>query len=131
MPVKSPNVDIKATDKTGPAFKSAQANMRNLASSAAVLEGPLGGIAGRMNAVGAALGRVNPLLLATGVGVSALVVGMFKATRTAIEFEVQMKSLEGVVAATGARAGFTATNLNKIAEQVAKEAAPSGKGEAS
>jgi len=121
MAAKDPKITLKATDKTGKAFKSAQHNMRNLASSAAVLEGPLGGIAGRMNAVGAALGRVNPGILAAGVSVAALGTAMFKSTRIAIEFEVQMKSLEAVVQATGARAGFTAKNLNKIAEQTAKD----------
>ncbi|MBW2636488.1 MAG: phage tail length tape measure family protein [Deltaproteobacteria bacterium] len=101
MAKKDPTVKIKAEDKTGKAFKSAQDKMRNLASSAAILEGPLGKVAGRINAMGAALGRMNPAMIAAGVSTAALGVVAFSSTKAAADLEQQMLRLDAVLLATG------------------------------
>lgn len=115
----NPHYDITAADKTGAAFKSAQNNMRNLASSAAILEGPLGKVAGRINALGAALGRVNPLMLAGSVAVAALIASQAKALQVGAEWEKQQIRLEAILRNTGNTTGFTSDKLEEMAQSIA------------
>lgn len=123
-----PDIEIKATDRSAAAFKSAQHNLRNLASSAAILEGPLGAVAGRMNAVGAALGRVGPATLVAGVGIAALVVGTIKAVKAAAELEQQTLKLNAVLRATEYASGLTAQAIDDYAYSVAEATLASQQG---
>lgn len=107
-------VGIQGKDNTGKAFASAQSNLRNLASSAAVLEGPLGKFAGRINAIGAAIGRMNPLTLSAGVGISALAVAVKTATSEAADYEQAMFKVNAMLEATGHISGLTADEIAKM-----------------
>jgi len=118
---KDPKITLKAEDKTAKAFKSAQNNLRNLASSAAVLEGPLGQVAGRINAVGAAIGRMNPAVLIAGVGLASLAVILQKSISAAGEYEAAMIRIDGVLKATGNSAGLTADAIDEMAFSIAKD----------
>ena len=115
---KDPNIRINAEDKTGKAFKSAQDRMRNLASSAAILEGPLGKVAGRINAMGAALGRMNPLMVVGSVGVAAFGVGIFTTAKAAAELEQQMLRLDAVLKATGRTGEISLEQINEFAREL-------------
>lgn len=125
---RDPNIRLKATDETGKAFKGAQANLRNLASSAAVLEGPLGAVAGRINSVGAALGRMNPLMLSGGIAFASFIAFQRQAIPTAIEYEKQMFRIGEQLKLTGNAAGFTAEELNELSEDIAHATLASAKG---
>lgn len=123
-----PDIELNAEDNTAKAFRGAQSNLRNLASSAAVLEGPLGQVAGRINAIGAAIGRMNPLMLAAGIGISALVVGLVKAVRAASELEQTTFRLNAVLKATQGAAGLTAGAIDDLAYSVAESTLASQEG---
>jgi hypothetical protein len=74
--------------------------MQALGSSSAILQGPLGGVAGRLSSVGAlateaggGLGIATAGAAALLVGVGALAVGIFKLTEATAEFQGQMFDL--------------------------------------
>jgi hypothetical protein len=115
---KDPNIRINAEDKTGKAFKSAQDRMRNLASSAAILEGPLGKVAGRINAMGAALGRMNPLMVVGSVTIASFGVGIFTTAKAAAELEQQMLRLDAVLKATGRTGETSLEQINVFAREL-------------
>lgn len=109
------NVVINGEDKTGAAFKSAQQNMRNLASSAAILEGPLGKVAGRINALGAALGRMSAGWIGVGVTTAAFLVGLKTSLEAAGKLEQQMLRLNAVLIATGREGETSAREIDDFA----------------
>ena len=115
---QDPNIRINAEDKTGKAFKSAQDKMRNLASSAAILEGPLGKVAGRINAMGAALGRMNPLMVVGSVTLASFGVGIFTTAKAAAELEQQMFKLDAVLKATGRTGEVSLEQINTFAREL-------------
>lgn len=117
---KDPKITLRAEDKTAKAFKGAQHNLRNLASSAAILEGPLGAVAGRINTLGAAIGRMNPTLLLAGVSFAALSVAVVSAMRNGTEMEQQMLRVEAVIKATGGAAGFSAEQISEMSLAIAE-----------
>ena len=49
----------KTTDKVTAGQKGFQERLRNVSGSIAAIQGPLGPVAGRLNAIGAITGRVN------------------------------------------------------------------------
>jgi len=116
----NPKIVIEGEDKSAKAFKGAQENLRNLASSAAVLEGPLGAVAGRINALGAALGRMNPIAIATGVAFAGLVSFQRAAIGVAIEYERELFRISAQLEVLGSTTGFTTDQLEKMADSVAR-----------
>ncbi|MHA1835996.1 MAG: hypothetical protein ACTSYQ_03610, partial [Candidatus Odinarchaeia archaeon] len=105
----------KKTKKTKKGVTDASSALREMASSVAILQGPLGPIAGRIGALGAALGRVNPLLLIGGLAFAGFTLALRKAISIGIDAEVQLHQLEGQVKATGFAAGLTAKQINIFA----------------
>ncbi len=122
------NIVISAEDKTARAMRSAQSNLRNLASSAAVMEGPLGQVAGRINAIGAAMGRMNPAVLAGGIGLAGFSVILGKSVIAASNYEQQMLKLEGVIKATGRNSEITANEIDSFAVQLGESTLASASG---
>lgn len=112
------NMWFSATDDTKEAFKAVHANMQNLASSAAILEGPLGQVAGRINAVGAALTRISPVGLASTVSIAALTAAAYQGVAAAAEYERQLFKLDKMVELTGHAAGFTSGKLEAMAREL-------------
>ncbi len=92
-----------------------QLQFRSLASSVAVLDGPLGGVASRINAFATLLGRTGLLLAATGVAITGLGTSFNRATRNVMETETAMLSLQGALRLSGNAAGFTAKQLDDMA----------------
>lgn len=123
-----PNIRLNATDNTAKAFRSVQENMRNLASSAAILEGPLGQVAGRINAFGAAIGRASPLVIGAGVALSVATIGMIKAVQAASELEQQTFKLNAVLKATQSASGLTAEAIDAYAYSLAEATLASQQG---
>lgn len=109
---------INGEDGSGKAFKSAQANMRNMASAAAVMEGPLGQVAGRINAVGAAIGRMNPLLLGGSTAFAAWLTFQKAAISEAGELEVQLFRINKQLEITGHSSGVTGNQINRLAREI-------------
>ncbi|MBA5779499.1 phage tail tape measure protein [Stappia sp. F7233] len=86
--------------------------------SVAVLEGPLGGVAGRLTAVASAVGSVNPLLTTAGVLLAGFTAAAVKAVPAFARFETQQLTLQQVLRATGGSAGRTARQLEELAQSV-------------
>lgn len=106
------NQRFKSLDKGS---KDVQSRFRNMASTVAVLEGPLGQVAGRINTIGAAAGRMNPALLAFSVTLASLTVGATLAAKAAARREQDMLQFEAQLKATGNASGYTARQLDELA----------------
>lgn len=112
------DVEITATDKTAEGLKSAQRNLQNLASSTAILDGPLSAVSGRISALSAALGRVNPAMIAWGTAAAGTVVLLKQSLTAYAEFESQLFRLEAQLKATGGASGESADSINRMAEAI-------------
>lgn len=102
---------VAVDDKTARGFKNVQSNMRNMASGAAALEGPLGQVAGRLNAIGAALGRMSAAQFAGIAGFAAITTGAIKALIAGAQFEKQMFRISKQIEITGHSAGVSAMEI--------------------
>ena len=110
----------KATRKTSAGSKVMQKRFSNLAGSIAAVQGPLGPVAGRISAIGAIIGRVNPLLLvgtALFVGFGLAVTKMIKSGSAA---ESQFLKLEALLQATGFSAKQTGTDIEEMATNIGR-----------
>lgn len=86
--------------------------------SVAILEGPLGGVAGRFSAIASSLGTVNPALIAAGVSVGALTIVATKSVKAFEKYEAQQLKLQSVLKATDYSAGRTSSQLEALAQNV-------------
>lgn len=115
----------KDAEKTNKKFSGA---FREMASSAAVIQGPLGPVAGRISAIGAAIGRVNPLVVGLGVAFAGLAFSLTQAIQAGSKYETQMFRLEAQVKATGGAAGITADEINDFARELGEATLASAEG---
>ncbi|MET4128402.1 phage tail tape measure C-terminal domain-containing protein [Roseovarius sp. MBR-6] len=106
---------VRATAATQ-AFSGA---MSNAAASAALINGPLGGVASRFSTVASLSGRMNLALVGSVVGVSALSLAATRAIRSFADYERQQLTLQGALNATGFAAGRTADQINATARRIA------------
>lgn len=91
-----------------------------LTASTRVLEGPLGGVAGRMTSVAAALRIGNPLLIAAGTAAAATAVAIKKSLTAYEEFERRQLRVNALLQATRQSSGQTAESLEALAQGVAR-----------
>lgn len=98
----------KSVNKLSKAFKDA-------GTSIAAIQGPLGPIAGRVSAMGAAFARVNPLMVVAGIAIAGVVFAMKDAIKAGAALESQMFKLEALVKATGTAAQMSAGEINEFA----------------
>jgi len=126
--IKKANRRLKSLGKTGKkgnkelnaGLKNLGARFTNLASSVAIVQGPLGGVAGRFSALAAVLKRVNIFTLAT-IGIfTALTVVVGKSLTKFIPFEKVTLRLGSVLKATGREAETSVKRLDKFAVQLGK-----------
>jgi hypothetical protein len=90
---------------------------RNAASAVAVMHGPLGGVASRINALGTTIGHLGVGIAALGVSMSGF---LFASKRALTEFAAFEQGMKNVAAVSGA----TVEEL-KLLEAAALEAAAS------
>ncbi|MTH96641.1 phage tail length tape measure family protein, partial [Roseibium sp. RKSG952] len=95
-----------------------QAALRKSAQSAAVLEGPLGGIAGRFSAIGSAVGSINPVVLGAALGLAGFTAAGVKAVNAFEKAETQFLVTEQVIKATGGAAGRTGEQIEELAQGI-------------
>lgn len=108
-------IKIRADDRSGKVLSKLRQNLENTASSARIVDGPLGGVASRLSSISSALGRVNPGLVAFGVGLTTTTLVMKSAITESAELEKQMFRLDALLNSTGNASGFTANQLNNMA----------------
>ena len=95
-----------------------QGSLREVASSAALVEGPLGNMSGRLNTLGAVVGRVNPLVAGLVAGVAGLGAGLGATVTRTTEFERSQLRIQQLLIATGTASGKTRQQINELAVEI-------------
>ena len=95
-------------------------SFRNAARGAAVLEGPLGGTAGRLSAMSGALSLMNPLVAGVTVGLAALTAGMTAAVGKTSQWEQSTFKIAALLKTTGGASGRTAGQIEALSQQIGK-----------
>ena len=94
--------------------------MRNAASSASLVHGPLGGVASRFSSLATIFSRL-PVVAATGViGLASLSYAAYSGIRTFADYERQLLTTEQVIRATGGAAGRTVADIDRLALSIAR-----------
>jgi hypothetical protein len=93
--------------------------LRQASTNAAVFQGPLGGVSGRLGAMSSMLGSVNPAMVGFGVAVSGVTLFMASAIKEHDQLALRNKKQEAVLKSTGYAAGFAAHELDAMAKSVA------------
>ena len=108
----------KSTIKTGKGASELQVKMRNVAGSIAAVQGPLGPVAGRLNAIGAIMGRVSLKGLAMTGAFVAIGFALTKLIRNVTAVQTQMLKLEGILKATGGAAGLNLSEIENLSTEI-------------
>jgi hypothetical protein len=108
--------DVQRAEQATRQFQGA---MSNAAASAALVNGPLGGVASRFSTLAALSGRMNLAAVGVTVGLSAMVLGAGRAVRAFTDLERQQLTVQGTLQATGFAAGRTAGQLEDMARRIA------------
>lgn len=96
-----------------------QTALKRTADSAALLTGPLGGIASRLSILGRVTSVSAAALLGFSVAVGAVTVGLSKAISEAEKFQTSGLRVQAVIKATGSSAGITAQEIRELSEAIA------------
>lgn len=117
---KKQKTSAQDVSSLGKANTKAARAVQELAANLAIVQGPLGPLAGRVRTFGAVMGRLNPLLVAGSTALVGLSVAA-KAMLTAGEaLERGMFKMEAVVRATGGTTGLTAMEMDNFARSLAR-----------
>ena len=108
--------------------KIAQESIRNLAGTIAAVQGPLGPVAGRLNSIGAILGRINLGAVALVGGFTLAAVALGKFARAGADAERVSLRLQAIIKATGGAAQLSSRDIELLAESVAKNTLASVQG---
>ena len=115
--IKSAGSSLKNLKKTTTGVSAGQEKfqkrLRDVAGSIAAVQGPLGPVAGRLNAIGAITGRVNFATLALLGSVTALSVVFVKFATVGARAESQLNKIGAIVKATGGAAQQTVQDLDQ------------------
>lgn len=109
-----------ATAKANPKISKFQKAMKNSADSAALLTGPLGGIASRLSILGRITSVTGASILALSLAVGGLTLGLGAAISEAEKFERSGLRIQAVLEATGSSAGFTSQEIRSMSEGIAR-----------
>lgn len=125
---KSLNKLKKSTTSVTQGQEKFQKRLRDVAGSIAAVQGPLGPVAGRLNAIGAITGRVNLATLGLLGSITALSVVFVKFATVGARAESQLNKLEAIVKATGGAAQQTVSDLDQLAISVGRNTLASVQG---
>lgn len=117
----------EGTKKTGKATNKMADSFRNASTATAALQGPLNGLSGRLSFIATGLTRVGAGGLALGAGIAGLGFAAQNSLAIFQSFEQQMFKLEALTKSTGFTAGFTANELNAMAEEISRGTLASAK----
>ena len=118
----------KSTTQLKDKGKVAQESIRNLAGTIAAVQGPLGPVAGRLNSIGAILGRINLGAVALVGGFTLAAVALGKFARAGADAERVSLRLQAIIKATGGAAQLSSRDIELLAESVAKNTLASVQG---
>jgi hypothetical protein len=92
--------------------------LRSAAGTIAVLDGPLGGIASRINALATVIGRIGFAGASMAAGLTAGIFAVSKSIAIQSQMEQSSLRLTAVLRATGNAAGLTAMQIEEMSQQL-------------
>ncbi|WP_444883527.1 phage tail length tape measure family protein [Microbulbifer sp. PSTR4-B] len=95
-------------------------SMRGAAQGVATIDGPLGGVSGRVGALNSLLTSGASKWALFGAGVAGVTAVMYQSIRAGEEMERQQLKIEALLKATGSASGRTAQQLDDQARSVAR-----------
>lgn len=117
---KSAKDTSKEVKNTGNALSKVQNELRKTASTIAIVDGPLGGVASRFNALATLLGRITPRMIAftaATIGLSAI---LRRGLVDFIPFEQAIGRLDSLLISTGINTKLTAEEIDIFAKQLGR-----------
>ncbi|USD22156.1 phage tail length tape measure family protein [Microbulbifer variabilis] len=109
--------EIKSTSAAGDVFGR---SMRGAAQGVAAIDGPLGGVSGRVGALNGLLTSGASSWALFGAGVAGVTAVFYQSIRAGEEMERQQLKIEALLKATGSASGRTAQQLDDQARSVAR-----------
>ena len=109
----------KSAGKTVNANRQLSSGFRNAATSVAVIDGPLGGVAGRLGSLGSVVSSTGLLFGGFGIAVAGATTIMAKAVKVGEEYERQQLKTQAQLNATGYAAGISAQGMENMAQSLA------------
>ncbi|WP_444958074.1 phage tail length tape measure family protein [Microbulbifer sp. ZKSA002] len=109
--------ELKSTSSAGDMFGR---SMRGAAQGVAAIDGPLGGVSGRVGALNGLLTSGNLAWATFGVAIAGVTAVMYKSIRAGEEMERGQLKIEALLKATGSASGRTAEQLDEQARSVAR-----------
>ncbi|WP_444907879.1 hypothetical protein ACJJIR_07615 [Microbulbifer sp. SSSA008] len=109
--------ELKSTSAAGDMFGR---SMRGAAQGVAAIDGPLGGVSGRVGALNGLLTSGNLAWASFGVAIAGATAVMYKSIRAGEEMERGQLKIEALLKATGSASGRTAEQLDEQARSVAR-----------
>ena len=119
---------VDSTAKAEKGFKGLQEKLRNTAGGIAAVQGPLGPFAGRLNALGAIIGRVTFSMLIFTAATAGTLLVIKKMVAAVSNSERQFGKLEAILKATGHAAGLTLSDIEDLSQQIGIETLASVQG---
>ncbi|WP_444933573.1 phage tail length tape measure family protein [Microbulbifer sp. JTAC008] len=109
--------EVKSTSAAGDMFGR---SMRGAVQGVAAIDGPLGGVSGRVGALNGLLTSGNLAWASFGVAIAGVTAVMYKSIRAGEEMERGQLKIEALLKATGSASGRTAEQLDEQARSVAR-----------
>lgn len=104
-------------------------HMRHASRNVAVIQGPLGSVAGRMSSMASiASGGVTPAMVGIGAAVSATSFALYEAVGAFSQLERTQLRTQALLNSTGYAAGLTSSELEQMAIRVGKDTLASAAG---
>jgi hypothetical protein len=119
---------VDSTAKAEKGFKGLQEKLRNTAGGIAAVQGPLGPFAGRLNALGAIIGRVTFSMLIFTAATAGTLLVMKKMVAAVSNSERQFGKLTAILKATGGAAGLTLSDIEDLSQKIGIETLASVQG---
>jgi len=110
----------KNLKKTGKEANKLASNFRNVARATVVMEGPLGGTAGRLSAVATMLGNVSLGAVALGAGFTAMTAVGYKSLKMFARWESQNLKINQLLEQTGGASGLAAFEIEDMAVRIGR-----------
>lgn len=95
--------------------------LRQMATTVAVMHGPLGGIASRLTGMATLFGNIGFAAGSATLGIGAVTFATTAATRVFIEAEMSLTRMEAALRANGDATGFTNRQLDSLARTLGRE----------
>jgi len=111
----------KNLDKTSKAATGLAARFRNVARATVIMEGPLGGTAGRMSAMATMMGNVSLGAIGFGLAITASTAVLVAAGKEYAKFESATLKINQLLERTGGAAGLTADEIEVMSRRIGKD----------